>query len=80
MFTQTFKGTLCRRHQSIKYRRLLKRLKGHYAGDLVELYMSPVETYCRNLDYYIPEEGRTKNLTGEEMTRIRKFADGQPLG
>jgi hypothetical protein len=41
--------------------------------------MSPVETYCRNLDYYIPEEGRTKNLTGEEMTRIRKFADGQLL-
>lgn len=39
-------------------------------GDLVELYMSPVETYCRNLDYFIPEEGRTKNLTGEEMTRI----------
>ena len=35
--------------------------------------MSPVETYCRNLDYFIPEEGRTKNLTGEEMTRIRKL-------
>jgi hypothetical protein len=56
---------------------LLKHLKGHFAGDLVELYMSPVETYCRNLDYYIPEEGRTKNLTGEEMTRIRKFFMGK---
>jgi amino acid transporter len=39
-------------------------------GDLVELYMSPVETYCRNLDYYIPDEGRSKQLTGEEMVRI----------
>jgi len=39
-------------------------------GDLVELYMSPVETYCRNLDYYIPENDRTKNLTGKEMVRI----------
>jgi len=39
-------------------------------GNIVELYMSPVETYCRNLDYYIPEEGRTTNLNKEEMVRI----------
>ena len=35
--------------------------------------MSPVDTYCRNLDYYIPEEGRTKNLKGDDMARIRKY-------
>jgi len=39
-------------------------------GDLVELYMSPVETWCRNLDYYIPENDATKDLSGEEMQRI----------
>ena len=36
--------------------------------------MSPVETWCRNLDYYIPDEdGITNNLDAEQMTRIRKF-------
>ena len=40
----------------------------------VELYMSPVETWCHNLNYYIPdEEGDTKEFTAENMTRIRKF-------
>merc|ERR1719445_910498 len=39
-------------------------------GDIVELYMSPVETWCRNLDYYIPENDATKDLSGEEMQRI----------
>jgi len=40
----------------------------------LELYMSPVETWCRNLDYYIPDEdGITNNLDAEQMTRIRKF-------
>lgn len=39
-------------------------------GDRVELYMSPVETWCRNLDYYIPENDATKDLSGEEMQRI----------
>merc|ERR1712038_1589527 len=35
------------------------------------LYMSPVETWCRNLDYYIPDEdGTTNNLDAEQMTRI----------
>ena len=42
-------------------------------GDLVELYMSPVETWCRNVDYYIPDENdETKTFNQEEMTRIRK--------
>jgi len=36
----------------------------------IDLYMSPVDTYCRNLDYYIPEEGRTKNLKADDMARI----------
>ena len=40
----------------------------------LDLYMSPVETWCRNLDYYIPDEdGITNNLDAEQMTRIRKF-------
>lgn len=40
-------------------------------GDRVQLYMSPVETWCRNLDYYIPDEKDvTKTLGKEEMTRI----------
>jgi len=40
-------------------------------GKKVELYMSPVETWCRNLDYYIPDEdGKTNNLNTEQMTRI----------
>jgi len=40
-------------------------------GDRVVLYMSPVETWCRNLDYYIPDEKDvTKTLGKEEMTRI----------
>merc|ERR1711892_1532402 len=40
-------------------------------GDLVDIYMSPVETWCRNLDYYIPDDNdQTKNLSQEEMSRI----------
>jgi len=40
-------------------------------GARVELYMSPVETWCRNLDYYIPDENDiTKTLDAEQMTRI----------
>jgi len=37
----------------------------------VELYMSPVETWCHNINYYIPDEGNeTKNLSMEQMARI----------
>lgn len=37
----------------------------------VKLYMSPVETWCHNLNYYIPdEEGATKEFSQENMTRI----------
>ena len=35
--------------------------------------MSPVETWCHNINYYIPDEGNeTKNLSMEQMARIRK--------
>merc|ERR1712038_248932 len=38
---------------------------------LVEVYMSPVETWCRNVDYYIPDENDvTKTFNKEEMTRV----------
>jgi len=40
-------------------------------GEIVELYMSPVETWCRNIDYFIPdEEGKTKEFKTEVMTKI----------
>ena len=35
--------------------------------------MSPVETWCRNINYFIPEEGKTKNFKEDQMTKIRKF-------
>lgn len=38
--------------------------------EIVELYMSPVETWCRNINYFIPEEGKTKNFKIEQMTKI----------
>jgi len=38
---------------------------------IVKLYMSPVETWCRNIDYFIPdEEGKTKDFKTEVMTKI----------
>jgi len=38
---------------------------------LVKLYMSPVETWCYNLNYYIPDESReTRNFKADNMTRI----------
>ena len=40
----------------------------------VELYMSPVETWCHNINYFIPdEEGITKDFPMEKMARIRKY-------
>jgi len=37
----------------------------------VELYMSPVETWCHNLNYYIPdEEQKTQSLNADRMTLI----------
>merc|ERR1712045_133712 len=38
---------------------------------LVEVYMSPVETWCRNVDYFIPDENDvTKLFNQEQMTRV----------
>lgn len=42
---------------------------------MVELYMSPVETWCRNLNYYIPDENdETIGFPANVMTRIREFS------
>merc|ERR1712088_385115 len=36
-----------------------------------DIYISPVETYCRNIDYFIPDENdQTKTFNKEEMTRV----------
>jgi len=38
---------------------------------VVDLYMSPVETWCHNINYYIPDEGReTQKFTSDKMTLI----------
>jgi len=40
-------------------------------GGYVELYMSPVETWCYNLNYYIPDEAHeTRDFEPDNMTRI----------
>jgi len=40
-------------------------------GEKVGLYMSPVETWCRNLDYYIPvENDEISSFSPERMTKI----------
>eukprot|EP00096_Caligus_rogercresseyi_P013619 TRINITY_DN624_c0_g1_i1.p1 TRINITY_DN624_c0_g1~~TRINITY_DN624_c0_g1_i1.p1 ORF type:complete len:296 (+),score=43.24 TRINITY_DN624_c0_g1_i1:234-1121(+) len=38
---------------------------------VIELYSSPVETWCHNINYYFPDEkGETKNFSWDNMTRI----------
>ena len=40
----------------------------------VELYLSPVETYCENINYFIPdEENLTKSFSEERMARLREY-------
>ena len=40
----------------------------------VSLYLSPAETWCFNLDYYIPDsEGVTKTFDNASISRLRKF-------
>lgn len=40
-------------------------------GVIVDLYMSPVETWCHNLNYYIPDDAQeTKDFKEENMARI----------
>ncbi|KAH1025882.1 hypothetical protein HUJ05_010514 [Dendroctonus ponderosae] len=37
----------------------------------VKLYLSPVETYCSNINYYIPDENNeTKDFTDDAWTRL----------
>merc|ERR1712045_80670 len=44
---------------------------GEKLPGLVEVYMSPVETWCRNVDYYIPDKNDvTAKFNKEQMTRI----------
>jgi len=41
------------------------------AQSKVSLYLSPVETYCMNVDYYIPDEdNHTADFTTDEMTKL----------
>lgn len=36
----------------------------------VEIYLSPVETHCSNVDYYIPDENNeTKGFSDDAMNR-----------
>jgi len=37
---------------------------------IIELYMSPVETWCRNINYFIPEEGQTNKFKAAQMIKI----------
>ena len=40
----------------------------------VEVYRSPVETICTNIDYYIPDDkGATKGFSEDAMARLRKI-------
>ena len=40
----------------------------------VEVYRSPVETICTNIDYYIPDDkGATKSFSEDAMARLRKI-------
>jgi hypothetical protein len=48
-----------------------EKAEGLHQNEAVELYMSPVETWCRNLDYYIPvEDDEIGNFSSERMTKI----------
>lgn len=39
----------------------------------METYLSPVETHCTNVNYFIPdEENETRSFTEDAMTRLRK--------
>lgn len=40
----------------------------------METYLSPVETHCMNIDYFIPDtENRTKDFNDYAMTRLREY-------
>lgn len=38
-----------------------------------DIYLSPVETHCMNIDYFIPdEENQTREFSDDAMARLRK--------
>jgi hypothetical protein len=48
----------------------------------VPLYLSPVETYCYNIDYYIPDEtDAVSEFSSDEVVKLRKgnFSISAPL-
>jgi hypothetical protein len=39
----------------------------------VETYLSPVETHCNNIDYYLPDvDNVTKQFSDDAMARLRE--------
>jgi len=45
-----------------------------YLTFVVETYLSPVETHCMNIDYFIPdEENQTRGFSDDAMARLRKY-------
>ena len=47
----------------------------------MDVYLSPVETYCTNIDYYIPDEDNiTKTFSEELMARLRELRQEDILG
>ncbi|XP_047352573.1 uncharacterized protein LOC124950199 isoform X5 [Vespa velutina] len=43
----------------------------------VETYLSPVETHCMNIDYFIPdEENQTRDFSDDAMARLRLLSAG----
>ena len=40
----------------------------------MQVYRSPVETLCTNIDYFIPDnKGATKSFDDDAMARLREF-------
>lgn len=40
----------------------------------VQTYLSPVETHCMNINYFIPdEENLTRGFSDDAMTRLRMY-------
>lgn len=46
----------------------------------VETYLSPVETHCMNIDYFIPdEENETRGFSDDAMARLRKYIKNRQI-
>lgn len=45
-----------------------------YYSVTVKTYLSPVETHCNNINYYIPDENNeTRDFTDDAWTRLRMY-------